>query len=192
MGQSEQVLAKYIAELEERNQFIEGIYEAADGKDLTPEQAELVSETRNRMKKVNEMMGPLEEAHRIRGESADRIRQLAQYIQGDQNNKPEQVEYRSAGEYALDMWQAGSGVDDARNRLQRWAQESRAASHQLTTDNPGLIPSPILGPVVNFIDASRPVVGQLGPRQLPGKSFTRPKITQHTAVAAQGTEKTEL
>jgi HK97 family phage major capsid protein len=188
---TEQVLAKYIAELEERNQFIEGIYEAAGGKDLTDEQAELVKETRNRMKKVNEMMEPLEESHRIRGESSERIRQLAVYMQGDQK-KPDAVEYRSAGQYTLDMWRAGLGDQEARGRMTRWAQENRAASHQTTADNAGLLPAPILGPVLNFIDAARPVVNALGPRQLPGTGFGRPKVTQHTAVAAQSAEKAEL
>jgi hypothetical protein len=49
-----------------------------------------------------------------------------------------------------------------------------------------------LGPVVNFIDSSRPLVSALGPRQLPGGSWARPKVTQHTSVAAQSAEKGEL
>ena len=68
----------------------------------------------------------------------------------------------------------------------------RAASHQTTADNPGLIPSPIIGPVVSFIDGNRPLVAQLGPRQLPGQNWSRPKVTQHTTVAAQSAEKGEL
>jgi hypothetical protein len=35
-------------------------------------------------------------------------------------------------------------------------------------------------------------VSWLGPRQLPGQSWSRPKVTQHTSVAVQATEKTEL
>jgi len=184
------MLARYVAEIEERQTFMDGIIEAASGKDLSDEQSELVRETRNRIERVNEMMKPLEEARKISGDSAERIRQLATYMQGDQ--QPQQVEYRSAGEYALDMWQAGLGNDQAKERLHRWGREHRAAAHQTTADNLGLIPSPILGPVVNFIDASRPLVGQLGPRQLPNNAFSRPKITQHTAVAAQSAEKAEL
>jgi HK97 family phage major capsid protein len=191
MGATDQMLARYVNEIEERQQFIDGIVEAAKGKDLTDEQAELVTETRNRIQRVNEMMKPLEEARKISGDSAERIRQLSVYMQGEKAQPP-QVEYRSAGEYAVDMWQAGLGMQDARDRLTRWGQENRAAAHQTTADNPGLLPAPILGPVVNFIDAARPLVGQLGPRQLPSNSFSRPKITQHTAVAAQSAEKAEL
>jgi hypothetical protein len=69
---------------------------------------------------------------------------------------------------------------------------NRAAAHQTTSDTPGLLPAPILGPVVNFIDAARPLVNALGPRQLPSSSFSRPKVTQHTAVGTQSAEKAEL
>jgi len=54
------------------------------------------------------------------------------------------------------------------------------------------LPTPIIGPVVNFIDAARPLVSALGPRQLPGTGFSRPKVTQHTAVGVQSAEKAEL
>jgi hypothetical protein len=102
---------------------------------------------------------------------------------------PGKIEYRSAGQYVTDYWQARTGVEDARKRIDTF---TRAAAHQTTADNPGVIPTPILGPVVNFIDASRPLVSWLGPRQLPSGSWTRPKVTQHTTVAAQSGEKTEL
>jgi HK97 family phage major capsid protein len=191
MGATDQMLARYVAEIEERQQFIDSLVESSDGKDLTDEKAELVTEARNRIERVNEMMKPLEEARRISGDSAERIRQLAVYMQGDKQ-QPQQVEYRSAGAYALDMWQAGLGDEKARDRMRRWGQENRAAAHETTADITGLLPAPIVGGVVNFIDAARPVVGQLGPRQLPSSSFKRPKVTQHTAVAAQSAEKAEL
>jgi hypothetical protein len=54
------------------------------------------------------------------------------------------------------------------------------------------LPVPILGPVINFIDAARPVIAALGPRQLPGTGFGRPKVTQHTSVDVQSAEKAEL
>jgi hypothetical protein len=89
----------------------------------------------------------------------------------------------------MDQWRAGLGDNDSRNRLEVY---NRAAAHQTTADNPGLIPTPILGPVVNFIDASRPLVNALGPRQMPGQNWSRPKVTQHTTVGTQSAEKAEL
>ena len=62
---------------------------------------------------------------------------------------------------------------------------NRAAAHQTTGDNPGLLPQQILEPVISFVDASRPLVTALGPRHLPSGSWSRPKISQHIDVAAQ-------
>jgi hypothetical protein len=87
------------------------------------------------------------------------------------------------------MWQAGLGQPEARHRIETY---NRAASHNTTANIAGLLPTPILGPVLNFIDAARPVVNALGPQQLPTSTFSRPKVTQHTAVAAQSAEKAEL
>ena len=90
----------------------------------------------------------------------------------------------------LDYWQASVGVREARERLETY---NRAAAHQTTADNPGLLPTPIVAPVVNFIDASRPLVSFLGPKQIPSNTWVRPKVTQHTTVALQpGGEKQEL
>ena len=65
--------------------------------------------------------------------------------------------------------------------MKRMDLYNRAAAHQTTADNPGLLPTPIVEPVVNFIDQSRPITTWLGPRQIPSQSWTRPKVTQHTA-----------
>ena len=47
------------------------------------------------------------------------------------------MEYRSAGEYVLDRWRAGLGMEEAVYRLDLY---HRAAAHQTTGDNPGLLP----------------------------------------------------
>jgi hypothetical protein len=133
-------------------------------------------------------MKPVEEARRISGESSERIAQLAKWM----NNKPErpkETEYRSAGEYLIDRWRAGLGNEEARGRLEIY---HRAAAHQTTADNAGLLPSPIVQPVVNFVDSNRPLVSWLGPRDMPGQNWSRPKVTQHTTVATQSAEKAEL
>lgn len=189
--ETDQVLARMVAEIEDRQQFIDGVLESAQGADLDEHKLELVTRARDRIDALNKQMGPIEEARRISGESSERIARIARYMQGDKQ-PPAQVEYRSAGEYAIDMWKSSLGDDAAKERLYRWGNENRAAAHQTTPDNPGLIPTPIIGPVVNFIDNSRPLVNALGPRQLPSLSFSRPKVTQHTSVAAQAGEKQEL
>jgi hypothetical protein len=183
------MLARYVSEIEERQQFIDGVVSAAEekGDDLSEDQLELVTHARDRIAKCNDLMKPLEEARKISIDSSNRIAAVAKFM--TEPGRPKDVEYRSAGEYVLDMWKAGLGAEEAVRRLDSY---NRAASHQTTSDNPGLLPTPILGPVINFIDAARPLVNALGPRQLPGTGFSRPKVTQHTAVAAQASEKAEL
>jgi len=186
------MIARYAAEIEERQQFIDSLIESSNGADLSDEKAELVTEARKRIEACDKMLKPLEEARRISGDSAHRIAELAKYMT-DKPAQPAPVEYRTAGEYMSDYIQVlmGSSVT-AKDRMQRYQVEQRAAAHQTTADNPGLIPAPILGPVVNFIDQNRTLVTQLGPRQLPGQTWSRPKVTQHTSVATQSAEKAEL
>jgi hypothetical protein len=67
-----------------------------------------------------------------------------------------------------------------------------AAGDVLTTDTPGLLPVPVLGPLVQDLNFIRPVVEALGARAYPdsgqSKTFVRPTITTHTSVAAQSSE----
>lgn len=112
------------------------------------------------------------------------------------------VEYRSAGHFIVDLMRA-RGLTRDRNTGQQLpadpdagARVTRAIATQTTTDTPGLLPVPIIGQIVSLIDASRPFITSLGGALpmggIPGKSFERPKITQHTLVGTQPGEKTEL
>jgi len=67
-----------------------------------------------------------------------------------------------------------------------------AAGDVATTSTPGLLPVPVLGPLVQNINFVRPVVNRLGARAYPDggqqKTFVRPTITTHTSAAAQAAE----
>jgi hypothetical protein len=67
-----------------------------------------------------------------------------------------------------------------------------AAGDVLTTDTPGLLPIPVLLPLVQDLNFLRPTVDALGARAYPdggqSKTFIRPTITTHTSVAAQSPE----
>jgi HK97 family phage prohead protease len=67
-----------------------------------------------------------------------------------------------------------------------------AAGDVLTTDTLGLLPVPVLGPLVQDLNFIRPTVEALGSRAYPdggqSKTFIRPTITTHTSVAAQSPE----
>ncbi len=187
---TDQILAGYADEIQERQTFIDGLLQSAQdkGEDLDDGKLELITRARDRIAKLNDQMKPLEEARRISGDSKQRIQQLAEFVSG-RERRPGKVEYRSAGAYAIDIWRAGLGIEDARERLEIF---QRAAAHQTTGDNPGLLPEQIIAPVVNFVDESRPFVNALGPRQLPAGSWSRPRVTQHTKVGPQSAEKGEL
>ena len=67
-----------------------------------------------------------------------------------------------------------------------------AAGDVLTSDTPGLLPVPVLLPLVQDLNFIRPVVNALGARAYPdggaSATFIRPTITTHTSVATQSTQ----
>ena len=190
MRNTDQLLTRLVAEIEEKQQFIDGIVEDAekDGRDLSSQEMELVTRSRDRMSELNQQLEPVKESRRIGLESSRMLAEIAATLGGD-GERPRQAEYRSAGAWIVDYWRAGVGQTDARERLELFM---RAAAHQTTPDNPGLLPEQILGPVLQFVDQARPMINALGARQLPSGSWSRPRITQHTQVGQQTAEKTEL
>ncbi len=69
-----------------------------------------------------------------------------------------------------------------------------AAPDVVTTDTPGILPTPIVGPVYNNFVGRRPVVDAIGVKAMPGggKVFIRPEVTTHTSMAAQSAENAAL
>lgn len=93
-------------------------------------------------------------------------------------------EFPTPGDYAVTLHRAM--VHKSPDAI---AAIDRATAHQKLADNPGLIPRPILGPVVNMIEGSRPFIQSITRRPLPTGKFDRPKITQHVEVGKQAAEK---
>jgi hypothetical protein len=99
----------------------------------------------------------------------------------------------SAGEYLAAMHIGGdtfAKVNAAFSAAQRKQQSAlqAAAGDILTTDTPGLLPVPVLGPLFQDLNFVRPVVTALGARAMPNtpsKTFIRPTITTHTSAATQ-------
>ncbi len=192
MGGTDAILARLTGELEERTQFMDSLVEAAEkeSRDLNEQEMDLLKRTRERITIVNGQIEPLRDAARIASESRSVRAQIAQqFLEARDPSAAKPFEYRSAGEYINDVWRARLGNEQIAQRLELY---ERAAAHQTTTDNPGLLPTPIVAPVINFVDQSRPSVQVFGPRQLPNGSWSRPKVTQHTQVGAQSAEKGEL
>lgn len=65
----------------------------------------------------------------------------------------------------------------------------RATAHQMLADNAGIVPKPIVAPVVDRMLTMRPLVQSIGVNPAPAPKFDRPLVTQHVAVGAQVVEK---
>jgi hypothetical protein len=67
------------------------------------------------------------------------------------------------------------------------SQALRAAAPDIvTTDTPGILPTPIVSPVYNNFIGRRPVVDAIGVKAMPagGKVFIRPEVTTHVSIGA--------
>lgn len=189
--QSDAMLARLQTEVEERSKFIDGVVEGAQtaGRDLDSKEMELITSARDRITFLSGQIGPLAETVQIARRSQDRAAEIAAELAAVRSPEMAQrIEYRSASAYAIDKWKSGIGDKDALLRLDLY---HRAAAHQTTPDNPGIIPESLLMPLINLVDIARPIVGTLGPQDLSGSGYIS-RVTQHTLVAKQTAEKTEL
>jgi hypothetical protein len=94
----------------------------------------------------------------------------------------------SAAEYISKVLKGGS-------EAQQFLANIRAAAPDVvTTDTPGILPEPILGPVYNNFRGLRPVVDAIGVKAMPGggKVFRRPKVTTNTTIGASNGENANL
>jgi HK97 family phage prohead protease len=91
---------------------------------------------------------------------------------------PTAVEYLAAAISGGDQWR---GMSDALRA---------GAPDIVTTDTPGILPTPIISPVYNNFIGRRPVVDAVGVRALPagGKVFIRPEVTTHVTIGASISE----
>jgi len=98
------------------------------------------------------------------------------------------VELPTAVEYLSAAIAGGSAWHEMREAIKA------AAPDVVTTDTPGILPTPILGPVYNNFVGRRPVVDAVGVKAMPGggKVFIRPEVTTHTSMAAQSSENAAL
>lgn len=95
---------------------------------------------------------------------------------------PRPVEFSSAADYINAFVAASRGDRSAARRIE--------AANQTTSDNPGIVPTPIIGNVITFLNSKRPVVSSSRSIGLPGAgaSFVRPYVSQHTSVGKQAKE----
>jgi hypothetical protein len=100
----------------------------------------------------------------------------------------------SAGEFMAAYHIGGDTFANMNKAVAEFSASQRtalqaAAGDVLTTDTPGLLPVPVLGPLVQDLNFLRNTVNAVGARAYPDngqqKTFIRPTITTHTSVASQ-------
>jgi HK97 family phage prohead protease len=103
----------------------------------------------------------------------------------------------SAGEFMAAYHIGGDTFANMNKAVADYSASTRtalqaAAGDVLTTDTLGLLPVPVLGPLVQDLNFLRPTIEAVGSRAYPDsgqqKTFIRPTITTHTSVATQSTE----
>lgn len=163
---------------------------AEENRDVTDDEAKRVERDRGRM---DELTAAIEHYSGIEA-TADRVTNLrARTPNARQAATPTPKaaeeydvarEFATPGDYAVTVHRATMLHDPvAIEKL------DRATAHQKTTDNPGIIPRPVMGPVINDLNGARPFVNSCLVRPLPAGSFDRPVVTQHVAVDEQAAEK---
>lgn len=180
------MIARLETDVEERNAFVQGLIAAAqdDNRSLTENERQLITNAEKIVQDANEQLELLYRSRTTTTKARERARELqSELSRMRQQVDTGPVEYRTAGAYALDSYKAHLGDREARERMEVFL---RAAAHQKTSDNLGIVPDPILGGVVNFIDATRPIVAFTGVQPMTAATWYRPKVTVHTSVAPQG------
>ncbi|MFM2106884.1 MAG: hypothetical protein RL338_1916 [Chloroflexota bacterium] len=103
----------------------------------------------------------------------------------------------SAGDYLAAMHIGGDTFRKVNEAFVEAQKASRtvlqaAAGDETTSNVPGLLPVPVLGPTFQDINYMRPFISAIGARAYPDggatKTFIRPTITTHTQVAEQTSE----
>jgi HK97 family phage major capsid protein len=186
---------------------IDAILANVEGRDLVDAERSLLEAARQRIAEIDAQIEPLAAFDELRGAHVERVGELprptdalpAQPRRMDTGAR--EFPYPTAGAYLADLCRAsgcreGGQFGEADQQAVARISQARAVANQITTDTPGILPTPIVGSVVSIIDASRPLISSLGGAKplgnIPGSTFTRPYVTQHVTVGKQTAEKTEL
>ena len=182
---------------------MDAILEQVGDRDLVDAERSLLEAARQRLAEIDAQIEPLAAFDALREAHRDTVSSTpgAPAIPARAMSGPERAtQYGSAGAFVVDYLRAqgimdrSAGRDEAAIARVQGAYAMRA--DQTTGDTPGILPTPIVGGVVNLIDANRPLISSLGGAKplgnIPGTTFTRPKINQHVLVGKQAAEKTAL
>lgn len=191
------MLKKLGEERAEKVKFITSLTEEAMGanRDLSDNEGELITRAKTRIGAIDKQLETLSGDLELSQAAQDRLAKLGNAIQSGRSDQP--VEYPSPGAYLRDYIASIAGQGNLRTEAdERLRRYHRAAAHVTTDAFAGVFPNSIVGPVINFINSSRPLVNALGVQPVPsGPTFRRPRLVDtHTTdgVGIQVNQKDEL
>lgn len=193
------MLKRLVDERQERAAFIEGMTTDAQAqkRDLLSNELELITRAQSRIGELDTQLDVLGKDIQLSAESAERLARIGQGVNGGGPADPSAVDYKTAGAYLRDY--LGSLIGEGEFKVQsedRLRRYHRAAAHITTAQFAGVFPQPIVGPLISFINTSRPLVSALGVIPIPaGPSFRRPRLVDPniaTGVGVQANQKDEL
>lgn len=182
------MLAKLKEERDSKLSFIEelGNTAASENRDLSTNELEIITRAKDRVGEIDGQLTVLTRESTLDEEAQNRLAQLA----GATIGGPEAVEYRSAGAYLSDYLSTVIGDGDKRAEAEaRLRRYHRAAAHITTGNLTGVFPETVVGPLINLINTSRPLVAALGTIAIPGgPSFRRPRLNDPNVATGVGTQ----
>lgn len=174
---------------------------ADEGRDLTDDENGAIERDDKRRdfieKELTRLNGLLERDQRVAKLRAS-VASGPQIVRNAEGARDPQAEllrmFPTTGDYAATLHRATAKRDrDAGAKIERamelLGEINRATAHQTTTDNPGLIPEPIVGPLVDRLMQRRPFLSSITVRPAPAPKFDRPRVVQQVAVGKQAAEK---
>ena len=187
---------------------IDAVLAQVEGRDMVDAERSLLEAARQRIAEIDAQIEPLEAFDNLRREHVERTGELPRPGSDPTPAQPHRLDgtardfpYRTPGAFLADMMRAagcreGGQYGEPDTQAGQRIAQARAVANQTTPDTPGILPTPIVGTVVSLIDASRPLISSLGGAKplgnIPGSTFSRPYVSQHTTVGKQAGEKTEL
>lgn len=203
------VLERLRAQRAEQVTFVDQMLERVDadgGRDMVDAERANLKAAKERISELDEQIKPLEEYEASRGAqvAATVVYGGDRSGEGPRDAVPagggRRPLYTSPGAFIVDYVRANGLMSVGGQRIpadpDAAARIRYAVDNQTTADTPGLLPHPIVGGVVDLIDANRPLITSIGGGRsmggIPGKTFGRPKVTQHTLAGVQVGEKTQL
>jgi len=192
-------MGKYLDSLKEQFEEIsDGIEETLDraadeNREVTKDEQTAIDRDASRAEELKKAIEHYTEIEVSRSKVADlsskvpsRPQRTSTTVVVERDRDPEKElldAFPTMGDYIVTVGRALRGDKEAGELIER------ATAHQTTADNPGIIPRPIVAPVITATSNDRPFITSIANKRLPAGSFDRPTITQHVAVGIQAAEK---